>query len=104
MKIIKINSSISQQIFARKFLKVVAFILFILGTGVSVSWFATFVTGIKTNVNHHASFNASEEENSYSFTQGAKDFSKAAVSYGCGLVALYSAVKIEQEIQRLSNL
>ncbi len=94
----QLNNSTTKQIFALKFLKVAAFVLFLMGTAVSVSWLITFVVGVNPKL-----INASSEQHTYSFNQGAKDFSKAAVSYGCGLVALYSATKIEQDIKRLSN-
>ena len=80
------NNSTDKQIFALKFLKVVAFILFLMGTGVSTSWFITFVVRVNPKL-----INVSSEQHTYSFNQGAKDFSKAAVSYGCGLVSLYGS-------------
>lgn len=91
------NSSTAKHILALKFLKVVALVLFLLGTGVSVSWFITFVAGINPNLL------ASKEGRIYPVSQGAKDFSKAAMTYGCGLIALKSAIKIEQEIKYLST-
>ena len=92
------QSSTAKQIFALKFLKVVAFVLFLVGTGVSISWYATFVVRINPNL-----VNASSEQHPYSISQGAKDFSKAAISYGCGLAALWSATQIEQQIKYLSS-
>lgn len=87
-----------KRLFALKSLKVFALFLFLSGTVVGCAWFLAFLRGLNPNL-----INSPQDNPAYSFSQGTKDFSRAALCYGCGLISLYSAVKFEREINHLKS-
>ena len=94
----------NKQIVVLKLFRLIAFVLFLLGTGISLNWLIVFGFGLKTHIDFTVNFkNTSREERIYNKDKAAAHLSKGLLSLSCGMVALWSTIQISKQIKRLDN-